>query len=83
MTNKESINNKIEQLRPIMVEMGMELGLSHPAVVNISQAIDGLLNELNRLEFPSMMQSMERELDIRIILAQMGIEKELGMELHG
>jgi len=52
MTNKklEDINNQIEKARKQLNELAKEKPLSDPKVVEISQLLDLLLNEYERLK---------------------------------
>ncbi|WP_139490772.1 aspartyl-phosphate phosphatase Spo0E family protein [Brevibacillus dissolubilis] len=47
---RDSILEKIELLRQQMVKNGLELGLSHPDVLEYSQRIDRLHNQLLELD---------------------------------
>lgn len=38
-----STNKEIEQLRNKLVKMGLEVGMSHPATIQLSQKLDELL----------------------------------------
>lgn len=41
---------QIELLRHIMHELGLEKGINHPDVLNISQQLDVLINEYYRIK---------------------------------
>ncbi len=47
---RELLLEKIELLRQQMVALGLECGLNHPKVLEYSQKIDQLHNELNQLD---------------------------------
>lgn|GEM_PF-617686 len=46
---RERLLEKLELLRQKMVAAGLEQGLNHPQVLEYSQRIDQLHNELNRM----------------------------------
>ncbi|MFY0544758.1 Spo0E family sporulation regulatory protein-aspartic acid phosphatase [Brevibacillus sp. H7] len=47
---RELLLEKIELLRQQMVKIGLECGLNHPQVLEYSQRIDQLHNELNQMD---------------------------------
>jgi hypothetical protein len=47
---RELLLEKMELLRQQMVKIGLECGLDHPKVLEYSQRIDQLHNELNQMD---------------------------------
>lgn len=45
---KESLQQQFNKLQKEMVGMGMQLGLTHPSVIRISQELDGVHNQMLR-----------------------------------
>ncbi|MGM8215880.1 aspartyl-phosphate phosphatase Spo0E family protein [Bacillaceae bacterium W0354] len=43
--NREELENKIENIRSKLVEMGLDLGLNHSTTIKMSQELDELIAE--------------------------------------
>lgn len=51
LTAKTELQNKIELLKNKMINSGLELGLTNPVTVKISQELDRLIIEYQRLPY--------------------------------
>jgi Spo0E like sporulation regulatory protein len=50
------LEEEMERLRRVMHQQAAELGLNHPAVIELSQQLDEFHNQWNRWQIPSSSQ---------------------------
>ncbi|HZG85541.1 aspartyl-phosphate phosphatase Spo0E family protein [Paenibacillus sp.] len=49
MRNLQTVKAEIEEKRQVLINIGIRLGLTHPKTLQLSQEVDELHNELNRI----------------------------------